>query len=139
MQHPRIVAIDYGTRRVGVALTDPLDMFAQPHGTFAPVEIIDELKRLSLDPGIKTLLVGWPLTEEGEMDAMTRNVEAFIRRVKSALPGVTVVRRDERFTSEAARDIIRASGGLRRDRRDKGRVDTAAAALILQEYLDEQR
>lgn len=135
---PRIVAVDYGTRRVGLAVADPLRLFAQPFGTFPPDQAVEALRALHRDEGIETVVVGWPLTPDGEEGAATRRVEPFFNRLRNALPGVEVVRWDERYSSARAKEAIRAAGAGRKARRDKGRVDRAAAAVVLQEYLDEQ-
>ncbi|BBM69060.1 putative pre-16S rRNA nuclease [Rhodothermus marinus] len=135
---PRVVAVDYGTRRVGLALADPLRIIAQPYGTYAPEEALQVLQRLHAVEGIETLVIGWPLTETGTEGAATRRVERFIRRLQRLLPGVQVVRWDERYTSELAKERLREVGGPRKKRRDKGRVDQMAAVIILQEYLEQQ-
>jgi len=135
---PRIVSVDYGTRRVGLAVADPLRLFAQPFGTFAPDEAVEALRALQRADGIATIVVGWPLTPEGTEGAATERVRPFFNRLRNAFPGVEVVRWDERFSSERAKEAIRAAGAGRKARRDKGRVDRAAAAVVLQEYLDEQ-
>ncbi len=136
---PRIVAVDYGTKRVGMALADPLRLFAQPHGTFTQRGAVHELKRLHAEEGLETIVIGWPLTLEGKEGKATDRVQQYINRLRNALSGnVQVVKRDERFTSEMAKDAIRQFGvkRARPPEEDKGRVDAAAAALILQDYLD---
>lgn len=135
---PRIAAVDYGTKRVGLAISDPLRLFAQPFGTFPPDAAVEALRALHRDEGIETIVVGWPLTPDGEEGAATRRVEPFFNRLRNAFPGVDVVRWDERYSSARAKEAIRAAGAGRKARRDKGRVDRAAAAVVLQEYLDEQ-
>lgn len=135
--HPRIVGVDYGTRRVGLAVADPLRLFAQPLATYPPDEAVAALRVLQDQEGIATLVVGWPLTPEGEEGAATKRVQPFINRLRNALPGVEIVAWDERFSSMRAKEAIRAAGVGRKARRDRARVDRAAAAIILQEYLDE--
>lgn len=132
----RIVGVDYGKKRVGIALADPLRIFARPYGTFRPGEAVAALERLEAEEGIEVIVVGWPMTLEGEAGEATRFVQPFINRLRKALPGVEVVKQDERFSSERAKEAIRAAGAKRKARRDKARVDAAAAALILQDYLD---
>lgn len=133
---PRIVGVDVGTKRVGIAIADPLRLFAQPHGTYTPREALRELRTIQEDDGIETVVVGWPLTEEGEEGEATEMVEAFVEKIRSSLDGVRVARSDERYTSEMAKDLLREAGVRQPGRRDKGRVDAAAAAVILQDYLD---
>lgn len=135
--HPRIAAVDFGVRRVGLALTDPLRMFAQPLGTFSQDEAVAQLMRVLAQDGLETVVVGWPLTEDGQEGKATRRVEPYFGRLRNALPGVTVVKHDERFSSRRASAVLVASGVKKKARREKGRLDAAAAALILQDYLDD--
>lgn len=135
---PRTVGVDVGTKRVGVAVADPLGLFAQVHGTYSPDEALDTLRMIQDDEGIEVVVVGWPLTEEGEAEDATEMVDVFVERLHEGLGNVEVVRRDERYTSEMAKDLLRRAGVSQPGRYDKGRVDAAAAAVILQSYLDEQ-
>lgn len=133
----RIVGVDYGARRTGVALADPLRMFARPHGTFTPEEALQELLRLDQQEGIAVLVVGWPLTPEGEKGAAVEQVERYVERLQKMLPHVRLERWDERYTSVEARELLVQAGVSKKRRSEKGRVDAAAAAVILQSYLDE--
>lgn len=132
----RLAAVDYGTKRVGLALADPTRTFAQPHGAFSQAEAVAELKRLRDHAGgLDLVVVGWPLTEAGAEGAATERVQQYVNRLRNALPGVELTTWDERYTSEEAKAHIREAGG-RHTRENRGRVDAAAAALILQRYLD---
>ncbi|MEX1054957.1 MAG: Holliday junction resolvase RuvX [Rhodothermales bacterium] len=139
MQSGRIVAVDFGKKRVGLAVADPLRIFAQPEGTYSPDRAIARLQELSADPGIDTVVVGWPLTLAGKEGEATASVEEFARRLQKRMKGIRLVMWDERFTSEQAKQLLVESGLGRKARRDKGRIDAAAAAVILQEYLDDLR
>ena len=130
------MGVDVGTKRVGVAVADPLRLFARPHGTYAPDEALGVLRTLRAEDGIDRIVVGWPLTEEGTAEEATEMVEAYVERVREALGSVEVVREDERYTSEIAKDLLREAGVSQPGRYDKGRVDAAAAAVILQGYLN---
>ena len=134
----RVVGVDVGTKRVGVAVADPLRLFARPHGTYAPEEALDELRTLRAEDGIDRVVVGWPLTEEGAAEEATEMVEAYVDRIRDTLGTVEVVREDERYTSEIAKDLLREAGVSQPGRYDKGRVDAAAAAVILQGYLNRE-
>ena len=134
----RIVGVDVGTKRVGIAVSDPLQFFAQPRDTFPPEEALEALGAIDEEEGIDILVVGWPLTEDGEEGEATEMVEAFLDDITEALGDIEVVRRDERYTSEMAKDLLRRAGVSQPGRYDKGRVDAAAAAVILQGYLDAQ-
>ena len=83
---PRIAAVDYGAKRVGLAMTDPLRMFAQPIGTFSPDDALARLVELHSVDGIETVVVGWPLMESGEEGKATRRVEPYFGRLKNTLP-----------------------------------------------------
>jgi putative Holliday junction resolvase len=132
----RVVGVDVGTKRVGIAVADPLRLFAQVEGTYSPDEAMEVLADLQDEHGIATVVVGWPLTEEGTEDEATEMVDAFVDRMRERVGEVPVERRDERFTSEIAKDLLRRAGVSQPGRYDKGRVDAAAAAVILQNYLD---
>lgn len=132
----RIVGVDVGTKRVGIAVSDPLQIFAQVKGTYAPEEALEVLRSLRRQHGVAVVVVGWPLTEEGEEGEATEMVQAFIERLQKVLDGGEVVRSDERYTSEMAKNLLRRAGVTQPGRYDKGRVDAAAAAVILQDYLD---
>jgi putative Holliday junction resolvase len=129
--------VDYGTKRVGLAVADPLRLFAQPLGTYPPDEAVERLRALHRTDGLETLVVGWPYTPDGEEGAAVERVRPFFNRLRNAFPGVELVAWDERFSSTRAKEAIRAAGAGRKARRDRERVDRAAAAVILQEYLDE--
>ncbi|MFB6232512.1 MAG: Holliday junction resolvase RuvX [Salinibacter sp.] len=133
---PRIVGVDVGTKRVGVAVADPLGLFAQARGTYAPDEALETLRTVQDEKGIERIVVGWPLTEEGTEGEATDMVQSFVDRLREALGEVQVVREDERYTSEIAKDLLRRAGVSQPGRYDKGRVDAAAAAVILQGHLD---
>lgn len=143
MPHPRVVAVDYGTKRVGLAISDPLRMFAQPLGTFDPTGAVEALKSIRDTHGLDCIVVGWPLAEDGKEGVATRRVDEFVRRLRNALGKITVVRWDERHTSEAARDAlkergqsVRKGGAKGKGSGEGGRLDQAVAGILLQEYLD---
>jgi putative holliday junction resolvase len=137
---PRIAAVDFGPRHVGLAVTDPLRLFAQPLGTFPPDEAVAQLRALHAREGLEAVVVGWPLTEVGEEGIATRRVAPFVGRLRNALPGVAVVTQDERHTTRRAAEALMEAGVRKKARYEakrRGRLDAAAAAVILQDYLDE--
>lgn len=132
----RILAIDYGTKRVGVAVTDPLGMIA---GALATVEtpcIFDFLNEYLTVNDCNRLVIGYPLTLRNEPAEVTREIDRFIERFASLYPYIEVIKYDERFTSKLAFDTILASGIGRRKRRDKAVIDRISATIILQNYLE---
>ena len=138
-QNPRYAGIDYGEKRVGVALSDPLHLFAQADGTFSPDEAIRRLVEIEAEHGLAGLVIGWPLTLDGQEGESTEKVKRYVEKLTARFPEVPVTTWDERFTSEMARRLLAEVGVSRKARRRKGRIDRTAAAIILQEFLDELR
>jgi putative Holliday junction resolvase len=132
----RIIGIDFGTRRIGVAKSDPLGMFAQPVGTFDMEGLVKVLSKMLEVEGIEKIVTGYPLGDKGEVNRMTSVIDRFIVELKEAFPGIPVETFDEHRSSRTAVKILAASGASRKKRNEKGRLDTAAACLILQGWLD---
>ena len=132
----RIVGIDFGLKRTGLAVADPLRMFARILGTYSPEESLVVLEQLDKTEGIDLLVLGWPLTPEGDEGAAVDRVRVYERRLRKALPNVPLERWDERNTSIEARELMIEAGVRKKRRSEKGRVDAEAAAVILQSYLD---
>lgn len=137
MAAARFVGIDVGTKRIGVSRSDPTALIASPVGTFYQHNIIEELKQLHQQSKIKKFIIGWPLSLNGHENESTRMVESFINKLRSAFPETEIVTMDERFTSKAAKQVLIDSGIKKKKRAQKGIVDSTAAAILLQEYLDE--
>ncbi len=135
---PRIVGVDYGSKRTGLAIADPLGLFARPLGTFAPGLATAELVRLNAREVISTIALGWPFEADGAEGHAVERVRSFEGRLRKALPGVSIVRVDERYSSAGASSRLHEAGASRRVRRDKGIVDAAAACVILEDYLRER-
>ena len=135
---PRIAAVDVGRRRVGVAVTDPLRLFARAVGTYAPPVALRELKAIHERDGIETVVVGWPLALDGSEGEAVARTKPFVTRLRRALPDVGVRVQDERYSTKRAREALISHGVRRKARRkDQGRVDAAAAAIILQDWLED--
>ncbi len=137
-RRPRIVGIDYGTTRVGVAVSDPLQLFARPVDTLAPDEVSDRVASIAGDSGVEAIVVGWPLTLDGDDATAIAMVQPFIDRLRHRFPDVKIVKWDERFSSERAKQALFEAGVSKKARRSRKRVNAAAAAVILQEFLDHQ-
>jgi putative Holliday junction resolvase len=120
-------------------MADPLRLFAQPIGTFGPAEAIERLKAWHASDPIATVVIGWPLAADGTEGPATQRVRPYVERLRKALPGAEVVIVDERDSSLRAAEALVAGGSRNVSRRDPGRIDAAAASLILQDYLDELR
>ena len=130
-----VLALDVGDRRIGLAISDPTGMLASPLGVVerGPSDL-DDVLRVALDNDATEIVVGLPLTLAGESRQQAGKVRSFVQelRSKTDLP-VTMV--DERLSTVQAQRMLRESGTGRRNR-DRGRLDSAAAAVILQAYLD---
>ena len=129
----RIMAIDYGQKRVGVAITDPLCTIPQPLLTIKPKSVADLIKRLKCivdEKNIGLIIVGNPVSMRGEPTEISRQVERFIKRLKRQLD-IDVERWDERYLSKYAVNKFKEAGLSMK----KGDIDRVAASLMLEEYL----
>ncbi|MFN7117516.1 MAG: Holliday junction resolvase RuvX [Saprospiraceae bacterium] len=135
----RILAIDYGTKRTGLAVTDPLQIIANGLDTLPTEQVIEFLKKYTAAEEVETIVVGEPMHLDGNPAQIAPQVQNFVRQVRELFPGIKVVMQDERFTSEDAKKIILQSGAKKKKRQDKALVDKISAVLILQEYLEKTR
>jgi len=135
----RIVGIDYGRKRVGVAVSDPLRIFASALETVPSAKIIDYLKKYAEAEGIERFVVGYPMNLDNTPSEAAADVDAFLRLLKKHFPAVPVTLEDERFTSVLAHRAMIDGGVKKMDRRDKAAVDKVSAALILQTYMDREK
>ncbi len=134
----RVLGIDYGSKRVGVAMSDPLRVLAGGIGTLNNDDsLMDRLAGLVEEHQVSLIVVGMPYAPDGGRGAKGREVELFIRRLESVIPA-TITTWDESFSSVEARRTFRQGGMKRKQRQEKARVDEMAARLLLQEYLDAQ-
>lgn len=120
-------------------MSDPFRNFAQPVGTFPPQKIAEAIETIRKRDGVEKIVVGHPLNSDGSTNRMTEVVDRFLDELEETFPDITVETVDEHGSSKAARKILVASGTSRRQRREKGRLDTASACLLLQNYLDSLR
>ena len=132
----RIIGIDYGDARVGVAMSDPLCVFASPLETVPSAKIIEYLQNLATGQSISAFVLGWPLNMDGKPSQAAADVLAFKEKLQKAFPGKPVEMEDERFTSVLAHRAMIDGGMKYSDRRDKANVDKISAAIILQGWLD---
>lgn len=134
--YARLIGIDVGKKRCGLAQTDLLQTIASPVGTFSPDEIIDKIAHIVEESQVEGFVIGWPLMPNGKEGEATRMVQEFINRLKNLYPEIPVFKIDERYTSNQALDVMIEIGVPQKKRRKKERVDRIAAALILQAYLE---
>ena len=132
----RIVGIDYGRKRVGVAVSDPLGIFASPLNTVPAAKIIDYLKKYAETESVTRFVVGYPMNMNNTPSEAAADVDVFLKSLAKAFPSVPVTLEDERFTSVLAHRAMIDGGMKAKDRRDKSSVDKISAAIILQSHLD---
>ena len=132
----RIIGIDFGNKRTGLAASDPLGIFASALETVHSTKIIDYLKKYAEKERIVRFVIGYPMNLDGRPSDAEAHVDAFLPKLKSAFPGIPVELEDERFTSVLAHRAMIDGGMKASRRRDKTEVDRISAAIILQSYLD---
>ena len=132
----RILAIDYGKKRVGLAVTDELKIIATALGTVHAGDVIAYLKRYLRDNEVECFVVGEPKDMANRPSEAERFITPFVKNLKKSFPGIRVERFDERFTSRMASQAILAAGAKKSDRQNKSLVDAVSATLILQSYLE---
>lgn len=132
----RTIGIDYGRARVGVAVSDPLGIFASPLETVPSAKIIEYLQKYALSETIIRFVVGYPRNLDGRPAEAAADVDVFLKVLAKAFPQVPVTLEDERFTSVIAHRAMIDGGMKAADRRNKASVDRISAAIILQGYLD---
>ncbi len=135
----RILGIDYGRKRTGVAVTDPLQIVASAIGTMPTHTLIDFIVAYVAREQVDAIVVGQPTQLNGQPSESMRYIEPFLNRLRKVLPDVPVVMYDERFTSTIAHRAMIDGGMKRSDRRDKARVDSIAATIILNDYLNSRK
>lgn len=132
----RIVAIDYGRKRTGLATTDEANIIATPVGTVRTMDVIGFLQEFARKNCIDCFVVGEPRDLNNEASESALFIEPFIRKLQKEFPGIPVERMDERFTSLIATRAIREAGIKKIKRRNKSLVDSVSATLILQSFMD---
>ncbi len=135
----RFVAIDYGTRRCGIAVSDPTAMYVSPLVTVASHELMNYLAGYMESEQVTCLVVGKPLRMNGEPSDAFIHAQRFLQAFKKRFPEVRTDWMDERYTSKMAVQQMAEAGFSKKSRRDKGRIDKMSAALILKSYLDMER
>ena len=132
----RLLGIDYGRKRIGLAVSDPLGIFASPLETVHSAKLIDYIKNYAQGERIIRFVVGYPRNLNGAPSEAAADVEVFLKQLAKAFPDIPVTLEDERFTSVLAHRAMIDGGMKASDRRDKASVDRISAAIILQGYLD---
>tara|TARA_R110001592_G_scaffold58621_5_gene177331 strand:- start:766 stop:1176 length:411 start_codon:yes stop_codon:yes gene_type:complete len=132
----RILAIDYGSKRVGMAVTDPLQIIASPLDTVHSKDVIQYLKDYDKAENIESFVLGMPMNLNNQPTDATLGAQQFENLLKKQFPEKAVYLQDERFTSKMAMDAMIAGGMKKKDRREKGNIDKISATIILQSFLE---
>lgn len=131
----RVLAIDYGSKRTGIAATDSLQIIASPLETVATSNLLDYLRKYMHIEEVECIVVGLPTHKDGTATNLEMHIRGFIKKLQKEYPNLKIERQDERYTSRMAEDIIRQTVKKKKDRKDKGLVDQISACIILQEYM----
>jgi putative Holliday junction resolvase len=131
----RILAIDYGGKRCGIAVTDPLQIIATALTTVDAPKLLEFLKDYCGKEAVEAFVVGKPMRHDGSDSSVETEIAAFVVKLKEHFPQTPVHRVDEMFTSKMAQRSLIDSGVRKKQRRDKRLLDSVAATIILQDYL----
>lgn len=132
----RVLALDFGLKRTGIAVTDPLKIIASGLTTVPTAEVMAFLEKYCSEEEVECFVVGLPLHPDGNPAQIAAQADLFVEQLRKKFPEHPVFRQDERYTSNEAKRIILQSGAKKQKRRDKALVDKVAAALILEQYME---
>ena len=135
----RILSIDYGKKRTGIAVTDPLQIIAGGLATVSTSELFDYLQAYIAREQVEMIVIGEPRQPNGEPSENLARVQQFVNRWRKAVPEVPIEYFDERFTSVLAHQAMIDGGLKKKARQDKGLVDEISATIILEDYLRSRR
>lgn len=135
----RILSVDYGKKRTGIAVTDPLQIIANGLVTLATSEVIEFIKSYCTKEQVETIVIGEPMQTNGEPSENHKRVVNFANRLKKELPNIKIVMFDERFTSVIASRTMIDAGLKKKARQNKALVDEISATIILQDYMQSLR
>jgi putative holliday junction resolvase len=135
----RILALDYGTKRVGVAVTDPLQIIANGLTTIPEKDIWKFLAEYFAKEKVECVVIGYPVQASGKGSESLRVINPFIKKFIKNYPAIPIELADERYTSKIAHQTMISGGLKKKDRQNKNMVDTISATIILQGYLETRR
>lgn len=135
----RILGIDFGTKRIGLAITDPLRIFASPLKTVRTSEFDSFIEEFSKTESIEEFVIGYPVTLNNIASESVKYINPFIKKIEKSFPGRQVHLVDERFTSGMALKTMIEGGVKKKQRQDKAMVDKISASIILQSFLDKRQ
>lgn len=132
----RIIGIDYGTKRIGLAVTDPLQIFASPLDTVSPKDFDNFINSYLKTEEVDAFVIGYPVQMNNQPSESVTYINPFIKKLKKTFPEKHIHLVDERFTSQMALRTMIDGGVKKKDRQDKSMVDKISASIILQSFLD---
>ena len=131
----RIIALDFGLKRTGIAITDDMNIIASGLKTIDSKVLIDELKKLVSNNNVDTIVIGEPKRLDGTDSHISENVRLLFEHLKKTFPLLNIVKYDERFTSKMASQTIAMMGFSKSKKQDKSLIDEVSATIILQSYM----
>lgn len=135
----RLLAIDYGKKRTGIAVSDPLQIIANGLTTVETSRLFDFLHEYMQKEEVSTIVVGLPKQMNNELSENIRRIEPFVNRLRKLYPNLQIEYFDERFTSKMAHQSMIDGGLKKKDRQNKALVDEISATIILQGYMESKR
>lgn len=132
----RLLAIDYGTKRTGIAVSDNLKIIANALTTVSTSTLIDFLKEYLNKEDVEKVIIGLPKQLNNEPSNNLRHIQPFVKKFKLVFPNIPIEYYDERFTSVIAHDVILKSGIKKKERQNKELIDKISATIILQDYME---
>ena len=135
----RLLSIDYGKKRTGIAVSDPLQIIANGLTTVETTNIFNFLKDYLGKEDVETIIVGLPKQMSGELSENMKRIEPFVNRLKKLYPNINIEYYDERFSSKMAHQVMIDGGLKKKDRQNKELVDEISATIILQAYMESKR
>jgi len=131
----RLLAIDYGTKRTGIAITDELQLIASGLTTVGTYELLPFLKNYFASEKVDLIVVGEPTQKDGTPSQVEEEIQKFLKKFSEEIPNIPIFRVDERYTSKMAFQTMIDSGLNKKQRRNKALVDEISATIILQDYM----
>jgi putative holliday junction resolvase len=135
----RVMAFDYGTKRIGIAVTDPMQIIATALDTIHPKDIIDYLKKYLQTEQVELFVVGEPKQMDNTPSQSAQHVRGYVTLLKKNFPQIPVELLDERFTSKMASAAIAQSGMNKKNRQNKELIDSVSAVILLQSWMEKMR
>jgi putative holliday junction resolvase len=132
----RIISVDYGSKRCGIAVSDPLCMIANPVETVLTNDLFSFFEKYFKSNQVKTILIGTPKHLDGNLNDLEKLILNFIKQFSAKYPTIKVERLDERFTSKMAFQAMIDGGLKKKDRQNKSTIDMVSATILLQNFLD---